>query len=108
MDMNARNLQFIVSLIEAEYEEQNHPSFAHAVYTVQEQVNADMTLIIPRLKRKYGPPTGSISRVVSKRMYDYLVQSDEDVFEVIEAASDSYNMQPVELSDDQLVRYLIS
>lgn len=106
--MNAKNIQFIISLIETEYEEQKHPTFAYTVYTIQNQVDRKPSRIMNYLKNKHGPPTGSISRVVSKRVYEHLTQHNETVFDVINNAAEFYETQPHKLSDDQLVRYIRS
>ena len=105
--MATRQLQFIISMIEDMYEEDSYYSIAGTISHIQsETAITDYHTLHAYLKRKQGPPTGQISRVVSKRLFDYLSHSNEDLSDILQNASKLYNCSPKELSDDKLCRYL--
>lgn len=104
--MNGRDLQLLISLLEKEYETNNHTSLSMTIYRVTEKYPVQDQELIYSLKRDLGLPTGSISRVVSKQLYNHLVHNNETLREVILGASELFNCKPYEVSDDQLCRYI--
>lgn len=108
--MSPRDLQSIVSMLEAEYEENNHTSLAATIVHIQSRgINIDDTYELQTyLKSRQGIPTGRIARVVSKQLFNHLANTDETLTETLKNASELFNCQPRELNDDRLCRYFSS
>lgn len=107
--MASRDLQQLISMIEDAYKKERHPSLAATLVNLQKQTTLDDTQQLHRfLKNKYGPPTGQISRVVSKQLFEYILYSNESLSTILTNASNQYNCQPDSLSDDMLCRYFNS
>lgn len=104
----SRELQFLISLLEEEYEANNHTSLSAAIHHTINSTRSTPTNteLLQQLKTKYGPPCGNISRVVSKRLFNHLLRNQETVVEVISDASEYYDCNPQEVSDDMFCRYL--
>lgn len=105
--MNQRDAQFLISLLEQEYEANQPHTFAATVVSVYTQHNPQSeNELIQILKRKYGPPGGNISRVVSKQVFEAYIRQDGSVLELVQEAAETFDVQANQLSDDMLVRGL--
>lgn len=107
--MNQHDLQFLISLIEDEMEDNHHPSVAATIdatrrqLRTQEPIDADLFKL---LKNQHGRATGRIARVATKRLYEVASRTDTPLTTIIDDAAETYGCQPRELSDDRLCRYL--
>lgn len=95
--------QSLISLLEDAYEENHYTSMAATIMGESTRAETDRELFRV-LKRTYGPPTGRISRVVGKQLYEHSVRSNQSVKQIVEQAGEIYNCLPEHLSDDQLCR----
>lgn len=106
--MNGREQQLLISMIEDAYIDENHTSFAATVYSITNGfvISSDERLY-RILKQEYGiQPTGRISRVVSKRVYDSCDSKNEEVVDTIKSIAEDLDMSAREISDDLLCRQL--
>lgn len=108
--MSPRELQSIISMLEAEYEDNNHTSLAATIAHIQRQgIDIENTYELQMyLKSQQGMPTGRIARVVSKQLFNHLANTDETLLETVKNASELFNCQPRELNDDMFCRYFSS
>lgn len=103
--VSPRELQQLISMIEQHYEDAHHPSFSYTVMDLTNGKEVSNHQLYKIAKREVGPPTGMISRVVSKRVYEASLNEDS-VSGLILSIGDQYNTRPETVSDDQLVRGL--
>lgn len=95
--------QSLISLLEDAYEENHYTSMAATIMKESNRATTDEELF-RILKRNYGPPTGRISRVVGKQLYEYSLRGDSSLEQIIQEAGELYDCRPEHLSDDQLCR----
>ena len=108
--LTGRELQLFLSLVETEYESQNHPSYCATIAALTEQTERrnlqTMWDVFRYLKNKHGQPSGMLSLVCSKRVYDVLQRTEMNLFELFDVVSDETNFQLQEIRDDLLCRTL--
>lgn len=102
--VDKRLLQNLISLIETEYQENNHTSFANAVWSSSNQQYISNRQLHDNLKSKYGISGGNISKVVGKRMYSYVLATEKSICQIIADCAEKNNCRPNELPDRELVR----
>lgn len=107
--MHIGEQRLLISMVEEVYMDHHHTSFASAMFELTNEFSISDEQLFRRLKRQYNMrPTGRISRVVSKRVYDECEATGKELVYVIENACSGLDTHPTEVSDDMLCRYLES
>lgn len=102
-----RELQLLIGSIENYQQSNNIPNFSKAVIELDRQRSLSDAELLKVVKRENsGEINSMISKVVSKRVYEYCSRNDVAVVECIENAVNSYNRRSGVIHDQQLVRYL--
>lgn len=105
--MHLGEQRLLISMIEEEYSSHRHTSFSATVYTITNGFEMSDEDLFRKLKRDHNiQPTGRMSRVVTKRVYNACERSDAGVIETIESVSQSVDLNGREISDDLLCRNL--
>lgn len=85
VQFSKREKQALLSLIEEVYQVENAPSFMQALHISLKQTRFSVEQppsdgeLFRILKNKYGPPTGRISRVVTKQVYNSYSKTETDL-----------------------------
>ena len=104
-----RELQLLIGSIENYQQANNLPNFSKAVVDLDRQRSLSNRELLQVVKRENsGEINSMISKVVSKRVYDYCSRNDVTVVECIQNAADSHNRRSGVVHDQELVQYLNS